>query len=149
MCRRTLTTLSLAVLVLTAALLRADDAPKGGKELNGDWEVVSITREGKEAPPQAKTVWTFMDQTLVLAVVGNVVVQKASIRVHASNMPKTLDVIQADGPDKGKAAHGIYEIKNDELHICNGGTPGDARPSEFSAKEGSGNVLTTLKRVKK
>ena len=144
------TSLTAAVAILLApGLLRADDAPKGDKELNGDWEVVSITREGKEAPPQAKTVWTFMDQTFVPAVVGNVVVQKASIRVHASNMPKTLDVIQEDGPDKGKAVHGIYEIKNDELHICNGGAPGDVRPSEFSAKEGGGNVLTTLKRVKK
>jgi uncharacterized protein (TIGR03067 family) len=77
-------------------------------------------RDGKEAPPQFKTVMTFLGQTL--AVVSNDMVQKASIRVHASNMPKTLDVIPEAGADKGKAVKGIYEIKGDELRICNGGT---------------------------
>jgi uncharacterized protein (TIGR03067 family) len=90
---------------------------------------------------------TFLGQTL--AVVGNDRVQKASLRVHASNKPKTLDIIPEDGADKGKAVKGIYEIKGDELRICHGGTWRHDRPSEFSAKEGSGNVLITLKRVKK
>jgi uncharacterized protein (TIGR03067 family) len=68
-----------------------------------------------------------------------------TIKVDTSKTPKTIDILF---PEKGRDMLGIYEIKGDELHLC-ASDSGKDRPTEFSAKEGSGWRLATFKRVKK
>jgi hypothetical protein len=60
MLRRTLR-VSLAIALFMPILLRADDAPKGDKDLEGDWELVSHVYDGKDSPPAPvkDTVLTF------------------------------------------------------------------------------------------
>ena len=148
MLRRTLTATALALLpFLPAALLRADDAPKGDKDLDGSWELVSTVRDGKEMPPQ--------DKKFVLTIKGESVTVKvgedsheATIKADPSKTPKALDLTFGDGPQKGKTAKAIYEVKGDELRVCHGDPDAD-RPTELASKEGSGLMLATLKRVKK
>ena len=146
MLRTTLTATALALLpFLTAALLRADDAPKGGKDVEDEWELQSIVRDGKEGPsPDPRpvitirgSVWSFRigDQT-----------RTATVQVDADK--KSIDVRADEGPDKGKVRKGVYEIKDDVLRICQA-DEGKDRPTEVSSKEGSGLTLITLKRVKK
>ena len=53
-----------AVLLLPAALLRADEPAKGDKDLDGDWEVVSIVRDGKEQTQAHKPVVTIKGDSL-------------------------------------------------------------------------------------
>ena len=141
MLRRTLTA-SLAVLLLAPALLRADDAPK---DAEGEWELQSIVRDGKEGPPP--------DPRPVITIRGNVLgfrigdqTRNATVWVDADK--KSIDVRADEGPDKGKVRKGVYEVKGDVLRICQAGE-GQDRPTEVSSKEGDGLTLITLKRVKK
>jgi hypothetical protein len=46
-----------------------------------------------------------------------------------------------------KGVKGIYEIDGDTLRICVA-KKGKERPKTFESKEGSGHVLTVMKRVK-
>jgi uncharacterized protein (TIGR03067 family) len=145
--RRTLTIGALAVLLFLPLLLRADEAqpPKVVRDVDGEWELQSIIRDGKEGPPPDPKpiitiegdVWGFRigDQT-----------RTATVRVDADK--KWIDVRADEGPAKGKIRKGVYEVKDDLLRICQA-DEGKDRPAEVSSKEGSGLTLITLKRVKK
>src|ERR1700720_3417383 len=117
MLRRTLTVSAfVALLLLPAALLRAD-APKGDKDLDGDWEMVSTVRDGKDvAPPgEGKALLTINGDSVTFKM-GDMS-HKGTIKVDASKTPKTLDLMPADGPQAGKTLVGIYEVKGDELRV--------------------------------
>ena len=146
--RTTLTASALAVLLFApAAWLYAADPPKGDKDLDGEWEVVSVTHDGKPQPTD--------DAKPVITIKGDAVAFKAKdeshsgkIVVDASKTPKTMDFMPDDGPQKGKTLLGIYEVKGDELRLCHG-EDGKDRPTELASKEGSGLTVVTCKRVKK
>lgn len=138
-------TAGLAVVLLLPALLRADDVPEVDKDLEGEWELQSIVRDGKEGPPP--------DPRPVITIRGSVLGFRIGDQTRTSTVwvdadKKLIDVRADEGPDKGKVRKGVYEIKDDVLRICQAGE-GKDRPTEVSSKEGSGLTLVTLKRVKK
>ena len=146
--RTTLTASALAVLLFApAAWLYAADPPKGDKDLDGEWEVVSAIQGGKEQPPP--------ERKQLVSIMGEKIVFKDGDETHTGTLkldpaktPRTFDLTPDDGPEKGKTTKGIYEIKGDEMKVCHGDAGAD-RPKEFASKEGSGLALVTLKRVKK
>jgi uncharacterized protein (TIGR03067 family) len=145
--RKAPTATALAMLLLVpAALLGAADAPKGDKDLDGDWEIASVVRDGKEQTLDEKPVVTIKGDSLSFKRGDEA--HKGTIKADAGQTPKTIDLTPDDGPDKGKTLMGVYELKGDELRLCHG-EPGSDRPKELSSKEGSGLTLVTLKRVKK
>jgi len=149
--RLTLAAALAALLLPPAAPLFADDPPKTqDKQLDGDWEWASAVENGKKAPtPPDNPLLSFKGDTLTTKIVNvETAGVKSSVKVDASKTPKAIDLTPLDGPDKGKTSLGIYEIKGDELRLCTA-EAGKDRPTEFSAKEGSGQILTVLKRVKK
>jgi uncharacterized protein (TIGR03067 family) len=139
---------TLATCALTLLLIGADkDAPKTqDKDLDGSWEFVSGIRDGKPDQPPGKAVLIFKGNELAVKL-GDKEMEKATIKADPTRTPRTLDIVPSMGPEKGNAALAIYEVKGDELRICVA-RPGKERPTEFSAKEGSGHSLITLKRVK-
>ena len=148
MIRRTLTASGLILCLLAPATLRSAEAVKGDKDLDGDWEAVSMIRDGKEGKPPG-------ENKMVVTIKGDAITfkqgdddHKGTIKVDTSKTPKTMDLMPEDGPAKGKTLVGVYEIKGDELRVCHG-EPGKDRPAELSSKEGSGLMLITFKRVKK
>ena len=145
MLARILTT-GLAVLFLFPALLRADNDPKGDKELEGDWHPVLALKDGKELPQPADSpdVVSIRGDSLTFKVGDRTL--KETVKVDATTTPKTIDVAPDGSPDKVRL--GIYEIKGDELRICFA-EPGKDRPTDLASKEGSGWMLATYKRVKK
>jgi uncharacterized protein (TIGR03067 family) len=148
--RRILTATGLAVLFVLPVVLLADDAPKAGdKDLEASWEVKSVVHDGKEqpTPPDGQTTTMTFKADSVIAKTGDKGLN-GTFKVDASKKPRTIDVVHEDGPDKGKKVKGIYEVKDDELRVCVSDGDKD-RPTEFSAKEGSGWILITAKRVKK
>jgi uncharacterized protein (TIGR03067 family) len=146
MLARTLAVLALSLFL--PALLRADDAPKGDEDLDGDWQIVKEVSGGKEQPySEVAPVFTFEKGTLTIKVGDEG--RKATVKVDAAKSPQTLDEVIEDGGDlKGKTVKAIYEIKGDELRVCHG-APGADRPTELSSKDGDGLVIVILKRVKK
>jgi uncharacterized protein (TIGR03067 family) len=136
------------LMLLPVARLRADDAKGQDKDLQGTWELVKAVHDGQDAPPPEKGEHSAIIEGDTLTLKMGDEVHKCTITVDASKTPHTMDVVLLDGDDKGKTIKILYEIKGDELHVCHG-KPDSDRPTELSAKEGSGLSLITLKRVKK
>ena len=147
MLARILTT-GLAATLFLPALLRADDAPKGDKDLEEEWEVVETVENGKEPSPCIKTHIEFTFDSDALTIKEGDLSAKATVKTDASKAPRTLDLLIKDGDHKGETVKAIYEVKDGELRICHGAA-GAERPAELASKEGSGLLLLTLKRVKK
>ena len=137
------------LLLIPAALLCAADAPKGDKDLDGDWEQMSLIRDGQEAqaPVDGKTLLTVKGDSADLTEGSRT--HSVAIKVDTSKTPRQIDMTPSEGPNKGQTALGIYEVKGDEVHICFTRPGGKDRPTELASKEGSGLTLITLKRVKK
>jgi uncharacterized protein (TIGR03067 family) len=135
-----------ALVVLCAAGAAADDAAKEDLDkFQGEWQMVSSTRDGKELPAEDVEKMTRVvkgDSYRVLREGKEVV--KGTITVDPSKKPKTVDAAR-EGTDQ--PALGIYEFDGDKQKICFA-LPGKDRPTEFSAKEGSGRILTVWKRKK-
>jgi uncharacterized protein (TIGR03067 family) len=154
--------LTVAVVLFLPTLLRADDAPKGDKDLDGVWELQSEFADGKEvqcAPDRIKSLATFQGKSEVVRIIvkgtGTIVVLAGpfdegyfGLKIDATKKPKIIDVTAEEGRAKGETRLGIYEVKGDVLRICQAPS-GEDRPTEFSSKEGTGWTLKTFKRAKK
>ena len=74
-------------------------------------------------------------------------IDKGTTKIDPAAKPKTMDVIGAEGPNKGKTFLAIYELNGDSLRVCYDLT-GKVRPSEFKTKKGELLFLATYKRAK-
>lgn len=141
---------SIAAVVLSVGLATAaDDKPK--KELEpfqGTWAVKAITRNGEAVPDEAV-------QKLSLVIKGNErvvkdgdeVKSKGTFTIDATKKPKQMDVTVTDGPLAGKTYPGVYELKDDTFTLCLT-LEGDERPTDLTAKEGSGRLLQVFVKAK-
>ncbi len=146
MTRRTLTTAAALLFFLPAAMLCADDALKGDKALDGEWEVKSALRGGKEPPANGPKPSMSIQGDAVTMKIGDSTI-KARLKADPDKKPKTYDMTPQDGPHKGETIKAIYEMTGNELHVCYGG-PGQDRPTEFSGKDDD-KFLIVWTRVKK
>jgi uncharacterized protein (TIGR03067 family) len=145
---------TLAVLVMAAGvgLLSAaqDEAAvkKGLEKLQGKWEPVSVTADGKAQEPEElkdrfqvikgeKATFLFKDKERGVV----------SMKIDPTKSPAHMDTTYEDGPAKGTTLKGIYKIEGDTMTLCLGGI-GKDRPTEFASKPGSGTILIVQKRVK-
>lgn len=74
-------------------------------------------------------------------------VDKGGTKIDPAAKPKTMDILGADGPNKGKIFLAIYELNGDTLRICYDLT-GKARPTEFKTQKGGLHFLATYQRAK-
>lgn len=146
----TVATLAVSVLVFVRHV-GADDAIKKDRQLYaGTWQAVSAEANGnKVSEEDAKKIVVINkeDGTWTLEVEGKVVA-KGTSKIDPTKKPKTIDLTETEGEDKGKTFLGIYEVKKDSRKVCLAES-GKERPTEFSSKPGSGHVLAVFKRVKK
>jgi uncharacterized protein (TIGR03067 family) len=122
----------------------ADD----NQALVGTWAVVAVEKDGKEMPAEQLKglVVRFDSSGKASGHKGDKVIFEATFKVDATKQPKTIDATQtSDGKDKGKVTLGIYEINGDTLRTCISET-GKDRPTDFSAKAGSGQIVRVYKR---
>ena len=143
---RTLTMTAVVLMFLPAALLRGADAPKGDKSLDGEWEIKSALRGGKEPPADAPKPMLTIEGDKVTVKIGDMTM-KATLKADPDKKPKALDMTPEDGPHKGEVIKAIYEVKGDELRVCHG-APGSDRPTEFASKD-PGEILAVWTRLKK
>jgi uncharacterized protein (TIGR03067 family) len=115
------------------------------KQLQGKWEFVERIIDGKKG--DLKGTWTITGNEISYAPNSTV---KAVFKLNATTKPKSLEYDDVSKDPKvvtPKGLQGIYEIDGDTLRICVA-KQGKERPKTFESKEGSGHVLTVLKRVK-
>jgi uncharacterized protein (TIGR03067 family) len=137
--------LSLAMVLVVAGTLRADDADKDLKKLVGTWQEVSNISDGKERPAaDVKSSTVIIDASGKWeALKDGTVYLKGSVKLDPSKKPRAADWT-VEGFDK--PVLGIYEVDGDTWKHC---FALEKRPSEFGSKDGSGITYIVLKRVKK
>jgi len=68
--------------------------------------------------------------------------------IDPTKLPKTVDSLQATGPEKGKTLLGIYEIIDDNHKRACWAPVGRPRPTAFTSEPGSGHILQLWERIK-
>jgi uncharacterized protein (TIGR03067 family) len=137
-----------AVLIVFLALA-ADEAKDADKkeleQLQGDWQLVSATRDGKAMPEDMvkATRCTVKGDKFTISREGTTV-EEGTLKLDASKNPKRMDMKVGSGD---AIALGIYELDKDAFNLCYA-RPGKDRPTEFAAKEGAGHSLSAWKRHK-
>ncbi len=142
---KTLLALSSLVFLTVGLAIGQDDnaAVKKDKELlKGVWKIESFeSAQGNKED--------FVGATLEFKADGNAEFtkdgdnKKATYTINPAAKPKELD-LKPEGKDE--AMLGIYRVEKEMLTICIVEGQGNARPTEFAAKER--NSLVKLKKVK-
>jgi uncharacterized protein (TIGR03067 family) len=134
-------------LVLVVGLLVAAEKPKkdadskAAKALQGTWEIVSVTEDGKVQDEAKGARVIFEGDTITVKLSEGD--RKGTFKIDPKK--KHFDFTPSDGPNKDQMHKGIYELKKGALKLCV--AKGDAeRPKAFTSEEGSGHILAVLKR---
>ena len=138
------------LLSMASPSLCGDDAKKDSEGLQGTWEVVEFTADGKSFPEEFRREIriTFKGDKMLILERGGTGKREYSFKLDPSKKPKAIDVTPLDGPFKDKTAPAIYELKGDELKLCMPNQETKDRPTEFKAAKGSKLGLFVLKRSK-
>lgn len=139
-------------LLLIGSLMAAGeqkvDGSKELKSLQGRWRLVAGEIGGRKmtAKEIKKSKLVFRgDHYTVRRGDGPKVT--GSLVVDSTKDPKTIDITDADGPNKGKTLLGIYALDGDELKECFA-APGEARPTKFGTQTGTAQFFHVWKHVK-
>jgi uncharacterized protein (TIGR03067 family) len=137
--------LAVAVVLLGADDPKAKTAEERAK-LRGTWELAASVFNGKAAAEDyLKQRQIVITDDQLIAVVAGEKKTPLSFALDPGHSPKHIDIKK---PHSEESAHGIFELKGDELRLCYG-EPGAGRPTEFASKEGEKVYLLVLKRSKK
>jgi uncharacterized protein (TIGR03067 family) len=139
-----------ALLVVGVGGTGAQDAA-GKKQIEGTWELVGVTRGGKDRPAdKEKTTITFAAGTMTmkgLSKDGGEKQKTAKYAVNTTKTPNWIDIDGDDGEGRKEKVLGLYEVKGDTLRLVLGRPEGD-RPASLESKEGDKSTVARLKRVK-
>jgi uncharacterized protein (TIGR03067 family) len=115
----------------------------------GTWRLIFREADGKKNSEEEikDTIMTSDGSGKFTVRRGDTLIAAATPQFDPTKKPKTVDVAFTEGERKGKTVLGVYEIEGDTFRVCVG-RPGDERPTEFSAKAGSGRILVVYKREK-
>jgi uncharacterized protein (TIGR03067 family) len=120
------------------------------KALQGTWRPISQELDGKKTSEEE-----LKDRAVVFDAAGKAslrhgdkILLESAWKIDPTKKPKAVDSTYTSGENKGKTRLGIYELEGDTLRVCLGPI-GKERPTEFSSKPGSGNLLFRFEREKK
>jgi uncharacterized protein (TIGR03067 family) len=141
--------LIVAVTFLIAADGSKEDVKKELESLKATWAFISFEVNGQKAPEDAI-------KNFKLTVSGNAMTFKVGGEVKLgvkqldpSTNPRIIDLEFTEGTQKGDVLEGIYHVDGDTLKICVHATPNvKQRPTEFTGKENSNQILIVFKREK-
>jgi uncharacterized protein (TIGR03067 family) len=146
---RPLINLSLWILcVALCSSASAANSDQGYGELRGFWQAVELVDNGRVIPAEAIGGWVpsggrmeIVDNTLVFTSPKDGQRHARMISIDATTYPRQLNVL-----DRNQiAGHGIYRFDEGRLIVCLS-SPNQARPTDFSAKEGSQRMMMVLVR---
>lgn len=131
----------LAGWVLIAPGTLAEDAATD--PLAGEWLPIAMELGADKLPDAVlKATKLSLKGGFYEVTVGRSTPDRGKIITNQRAVPKTMDIIGAEGPNKGKTILAIYEIKDDQLTICYALT-GEKRPDKF-ATGGEKNIFLAI-----
>lgn len=143
---RLLLALSLFFGLCGFSFAQATDAEK----LLGNWEITALLDEGALVPEEVLRMrmvqdlrLTFSGQSIDFHVPGTLQPKTLLFVIDEKANPRTIDL----GGTEKIGGKGIYMLSGDTLMICIGEAGVNQRPTEFSAKKNSPQLLMTLKRL--
>lgn len=142
--------LRLLIMVAAGIVLAADvkeEMQKEHQRFEGTWRFISLDAEGMKLGEEALMAYKLILKGKDFTMQAPEATYKGTYKVDVSKMPKTIDVMFTEGPEKGNTSLGIYELTDDTYKVCIGLT-GKDRPTEFVSKPGSGHVIEILEREK-
>ncbi len=135
-----------SALLLLACLATSRLAAQGQADrqaLQGDWTLMSATRDGQTVPAPDGTRHVSGDTTTV--TVNGQLFMRARFRLSPATVPRAIDYDVLEGPAAGAHQLGIYQLADSTLTFCIAG-PGEPRPTEFASREGDGRTCSVWKR---
>jgi uncharacterized protein (TIGR03067 family) len=127
-----------AALVFTAGATSADDKTKTPE---GTYSIVSLRVGAADALGDAKGATVKFDAgTMTVSIADRV--YSAKVKLDATKTPVTIDIVPADGKDKGKTFPGIIEVAGAGVTIAF--VEDGKRPADFKAD--TATVLTLKKK---
>jgi uncharacterized protein (TIGR03067 family) len=123
-----------------------DPARKELDRLQGEWKLVSATRDGKDMPEERVRGYrnTVKGDRFTVSHDGKDV-ETGKMQLNPAKKIKEVNLVLAEGK---QMALGIYELSGDTYKLCYA-PPGKERPTEFSGKAGTGWTLSVWQREKK
>jgi uncharacterized protein (TIGR03067 family) len=125
-----------------------DAVKKTLKILQGEWKIEAGQKDGENVPDEVKQNMTivFEGSKLFVRDAAGENKDEMSFTFDTKAKPAAIDFVRKRD---NKKLEGIFELKGDVLKLCLYDGANNARPSEFSAPQGSNNTYAELKRVKK
>ena len=144
---KTCVLVALAAGILLATESGNEQATQESKRLEAFWTVTSVLRDRNELPAERlkDLQIVFRDGNFSFKQ-GDKTLATGTFRLDPAKTPHAIDLTTIEGDGNKKTTFAIYELADDVLRIC-GAKPGEERPSEFAAMDGSGHTLTTCQRV--
>lgn len=140
--------MGLLVAVLISANALAQDASKKEGLPQGTWKLTGGEADGKAFSDAeikgGKLVLKGDHYSVFLA--GKETIEGTQ-KLDSSKKPKTIDIVDGNGSNKGKTCLGIWELKGDQFRVAFS-QPGKPRPAKFSTAPESGQWIHIWTRVK-
>ncbi len=137
-----------AIVSLTFLLAAGDPEKADLAKLQGDWQMVSGTRDGMVMPEaMTKTGKRVCKDHSTTVTVNGALLMTADFTVDASKNPKQIDYDVKAGANEGKKQLGIYKIDDDgkTVTFCFA-APDKDRPDAFESKAGDGRTFSIWKK---
>lgn len=132
---------------ITADAPISDAAKRDVAFLEGEWMMLAGQRDGQVAPRIIMRGASRSARGNVSTVImQGRIYMKSSYTLDPSKSPKWIDYDVLDGELRGQKQQGIYEIEGNMVKFCFA-TPGQPRPTDFSAPGGSGRSFSIWQKV--
>ena len=119
------------------------------RRLSGTWILSSGIVDGQPVPEEIRKktrLITTRDKFTLSTGAQTGTSEDGTFTIDPTKSPKTVDSVQASGPDKGKTFLGIYEIIDDNHKRACWAPAGKSRPTDFTSTAGSGHILQVWER---
>jgi uncharacterized protein (TIGR03067 family) len=116
------------------------------KQLEGNWTVVAGQENGQALPAERIKGTRVAITAITITVESGKTRRVMTYKMDSTKSPKTIDMIETEGPEKDKSALGIFALEGDTLQLAYG-LPGRERPKDFTTKADSGQLSFVMKRV--
>jgi uncharacterized protein (TIGR03067 family) len=134
----------------TCAATALADEPKKDNALQGTWVGVSGQSDGQDMAENDVKGMQFTVSGDKYSVSGpNDYSEKGTIKLDLSKTPKGIDlhIDESNVADQvNKDQPGIYELKDGSLKVCFARAGSTERPTEFTTKADTGQIMITFKR---